>query len=486
MELSKEQQLAFDKYVQGHNIFITGPGGSGKSALIKMINKHAYSQFKDIQVTALTGCAAVLLNCKAKTLHSWAGIGLGNGTIEELVTKIKKNKFAKALWRQTQVLVVDEVSMLSLKLFNMLNEIGKAVRGNFKPFGGIQLIFSGDFFQLPPVGDKEEPDTQRFCFESEDWNSVFPRECQIQLVKIFRQTDEIYSSILNQIREGKIKRKSNDLLLQYVERPFAANLVAEPTKLYPTRNKVENINNTKMASLQGLEREFKIKYIKDIEMTKNERLKRLEYTDKDIQVELDFLAGNLICEKEMKLKIGSQVMCIVNIQSDTGIEVCNGSQGIVTDFCEFTLCPRVKFNNGLERVMVRHVWASDKIPGIGVSQVPLILAWALTIHKSQGATMDAAEIDVGSGIFECGQTYVALSRVKSLDGLYLTSFDAKRIRINKKVKEFYESLTLYNETNETKIEEPVNVSELVEEKYEDKKDTSQEEETKKNIKVIKL
>ena len=483
MDLSKEQQQAFDKYVQGHNIFITGPGGSGKSALIKMIHKHAYSQFKDIQVTALTGCAAVLLNCKAKTLHSWAGIGLGNGTIEELVTKIKKNKFAKALWRQTHILVVDEVSMLSLKLFNLLNEIGKAVRGNFKPFGGIQLIFSGDFFQLPPVGDNSEPDTQRFCFESDQWNSVFPRDCQIQLVKIFRQTDEIYSTILNQIREGKIKRKSNDLLLQYVERPFAANLVVEPTKLYPTRNKVENINNTKMASLQGLEREFKIKYVKDIEMTKNDRLKRLEFTDKDIQMELDFLAGNLICEKEMKLKIGSQVMCIVNIQSDTGIEICNGSQGIVTDFCEFTLCPRVKFNNGIEKVMGRHVWASDKIPGVGVSQVPLILAWALTIHKSQGATMDAAEIDVGSGIFECGQTYVALSRVKSLDGLYLTSFDAKRIRINKKVKEFYESLTLYHQTNETKIEEPVNRAELVEEKYD--KD-EKEEETKKNIKVIKL
>jgi len=483
MDLSKEQQQAFDKYVQGHNIFITGPGGSGKSALIKMIHKHAYSQFKDIQVTALTGCAAVLLNCKAKTLHSWAGIGLGNGTIEELVTKIKKNKFAKALWRQTHILVVDEVSMLSLKLFNLLNEIGKAVRGNFKPFGGIQLIFSGDFFQLPPVGDNSEPDTQRFCFESEEWNSVFHRDCQIQLVKIFRQTDEIYSTILNQIREGKIKRKSNDLLLQYVERPFAANLVVEPTKLYPTRNKVENINNTKMASLQGLEREFKIKYVKDIEMTKNDRLKRLEFTDKDIQMELDFLAGNLICEKEMKLKIGSQVMCIVNIQSDTGIEICNGSQGIVTDFCEFTLCPRVKFNNGIEKVMGRHVWASDKIPGVGVSQVPLILAWALTIHKSQGATMDAAEIDVGSGIFECGQTYVALSRVKSLDGLYLTSFDAKRIRINKKVKEFYESLTLYHQTNETKIEEPVNRAELVEEKYD--KD-EKEEETKKNIKVIKL
>jgi ATP-dependent DNA helicase PIF1 len=213
MELSREQQIAFDKYVQGHNIFITGPGGTGKSALIKKIYSHAYSQFKDIHVTALTGCAAVLLNCKAKTLHSWAGIGLGNGTIEQLVLKIKKNKFAKALWKQTDILVVDEVSMLSLKLFNMLNQIGKAVRGNMKPFGGIQLIFSGDFFQLPPVGDKDEPDTQQFCFESDDWNSVFHRDCQIQLIKIFRQTDELYSNILNQIREGKIK-KDEALLLK--------------------------------------------------------------------------------------------------------------------------------------------------------------------------------------------------------------------------------------------------------------------------------
>ena len=464
MELSIEQKLSFDKYVQGHNIFITGPGGSGKSALIKIIHKHAYNQFKDIQVTALTGCASVLLNCRAKTLHSWAGIGLGNGTTEQLITKIKKNKFAKIAWKKTDILVVDEVSMLSLKLFNMLNDIGKAVRGNSKPFGGIQLVFSGDFFQLPPVGDKEEPDTQRFCFESDQWNTVFQLDCQIQLVKIFRQTDETYSTILNQIREGKIKRKSNDLLLQYVGRPFDPNLVAEPTKLYPTRNKVENINNTKMSALNGIEKEYNIKYLKDLEMTKAERLRRIEYSDKDIQMELDFLANNLICDKEMKLKIGSQVMCIVNIQSDTGIEVCNGSQGIVTDFCEVTGCPRVKFNNGIERIMIRNVWASDKIPGIGVSQVPLILAWALTIHKSQGATMDNAEIDVGSGIFECGQTYVALSRVKSLDGLYLTSFDATKIRINKKVKEFYESIALYHNNKKDSVKTD-NDKELAEETY---------------------
>ena len=454
MELSKEQQIAFDKYIQGHNIFITGPGGSGKSALIRLINDHAFKHFKGIYVTAMTGCAAVLLNCKAKTLHSWAGIGLGNGTIEQLVTKIKKNKFAKALWKSTDILVVDEVSMLSLKLFDVLNAIGKAVRNNPNPFGGIQLVFSGDFFQLPPVGDKDEPDTQRFCFESEDWNTVFRPHCQIQLIKIFRQTDETYSTILNQIREGKIRRKSNDLILQYVGRPFAADLVVEPTKLFPTRVKVENINNTKMSALQSDEKEFKIKYLKDLEMTRAERITRCDYTDKDIQMELEFLANNLICEKEMKLKVGAQVMSIINIQSDRGLDVCNGSQGIITGFCAISGCPQVKFNNGIEMIMTRNVWQSDKIPGIGVSQVPLILAWALTIHKSQGATLDAAEIDVGSGIFECGQTYVALSRVKNLDGLYLTSFDASKIRINRKVKEFYDNLTL-NQAENSEIVEAV-------------------------------
>jgi ATP-dependent DNA helicase PIF1 len=449
MELSKEQQLAFDKYVQGHNIFITGPGGTGKSELIRMIYKHAHSRFKNIHVTALTGCASILLNCKAKTIHSWAGIGLGNGTTEQLVTKIKKNKFLKAVWKETDILVVDEVSMLSLKLFNMLNDIGKAIRKNQRSFGGIQLIFSGDFYQLPPVGDKDELDTQRFCFESDDWNSVFHRDSQIELKKIFRQTDDIYSTILNQIREGKIKKRANELLLEYVGREKDPNLVAEPTKLYPTKNKVEQINISKMSTLHGDEKEYKMKYLKDLEMTKKEKELRRQFTDRDIQIELDFLAANLMCEKEIKMKVGAQVMCIINIKSEAGdILICNGSQGIITEFCEFTGCPKVKYNNGIHMIMTRHNWLSDKIPGIGVSQVPLMLSWALTIHKSQGATLDAAEIDVGSGIFECGQTYVALSRVKSLNGLYLSSFDAKRIRINKKVKEFYESLRLYHESKE--------------------------------------
>ena len=495
MELSEEQKQAFNKYVRGDNIFITGPGGAGKSALIRMIYADANSKLKDIHVTAMTGCASILLNCKAKTLHSWAGIGLANGETEYFINKIKKNKFLKAIWRGTNILVVDEVSMLSLKLFEMLNAIGKAVRGNTKPFGGIQLIFSGDFFQLPPVGDYSDPDTQRFCFESAEWNNVFHPSCQIQLIKIFRQTDEVYSTILNQIREGKIKRKSNDILLEYVERPFSDKLIAEPTKLYPTKNKVEQINFSKMSSLEGEQREYKIKYVKDLEMTKTDRIKRLDFTDKDIQVELDFLAGNLMCDKEMKIKIGAQVMCIINIKSEAGdVIICNGSQGIVQSYCEITGCPKIKYNNGIEMTMTRHVWESDKIPGIGVSQVPLILSWALTIHKSQGATLDAAEIDVGSGIFECGQTYVALSRVKSLDGLYLTSFDAKRIRINKKVKEYYESLALYHQNNAVEetviaapivIETPININPFERFRFKTNEELA-EEKYDPDVKVIKI
>jgi ATP-dependent DNA helicase PIF1 len=454
MNYSEEQINAFTAYTQGTNIFITGPGGTGKTALIKYIQKDASRKGFQIQVCALTGCAAVLLECKAKTLHSWAGIGLGTASLDQLTTKIMKNRYAKDNWKNTDILVVDEVSMMSQKLFELLDSIGKTIRKNSKPFGGIQLIFSGDFYQLPPVGDKDDTETTRFCFESLLWYQTFSKDNHIQLTKIFRQSDPVYQKILNQIREGRLKRSSNEVLLHNVGRQFAVDNEVRPTKLFPTRNKVEQVNTKEMNGLKTDELEYKLKYHSDLEMTATEIVKRRQFTREQIQTELLYLKANLRCDEVVKLKVGAQVMCIVNIELDNGQTLCNGSQGVITRLSEQGL-PVVKFGS-FETVMGYHVWPSENIPGIGVSQLPLILAWALTIHKSQGATLDIAEIDAGSGIFECGQTYVALSRVKSLEGLYLTSFDASKIKVSRKVQEFYNSISISD-----KKEVPIVVAEPI-------------------------
>lgn len=440
-DLSEEQVIAFNKYIQGENIFITGPGGTGKSLLIKHIKLHADRNNKKIQVCAMTGCAALLLSCKAKTLHSWSGIGLGNGTIEQHVNKIINSAFKKAVWKNIDTIIIDEVSMMSKKIMEMLDTIGKKIRKNNKPFGGIQLIFSGDFYQLPPVGNKDEPDTMKFCFESEFWNETFKKDNHIELKKIFRQKDEEYCKILNEIREGQLKRSSLNKLMELVSKNEEDNKCAEiiPTKLFPVRTKVDVINNEEIKNLKGEEYVFESKFNLEVSMSETEKkINKSKFTLEQIKSELEYIQSNLLCEKILKLKVGAQVMSIANIEYPNGL-ICNGSQGIIKEFNEKGL-PVVKFHSGFEITMNTHTWPSENIPGIGVSQIPLILSWAITIHKSQGASLDKAEIDAGSSIFECGQTYVALSRVKSLNGLYLTSFDVNKIRINKKVREFYEKM----------------------------------------------
>lgn len=461
LHMSPEQQIAFSKYTSGQNVFITGPGGTGKSALIREIYNYANNHGHNIQVCALTGCAAIMLGCKSKTIHSWAGVGLANGDVERIVHKVAKNFFKVKEWRSTRTLIIDEVSMMSKRLFDILNIVGQTIRKNSRPFGGIQLIFCGDFYQLPPVGvNTEDPDNSKFCFESDDWFTTFSRENHIQLKQIFRQTDQVYCEVLNQVREGRIKRRTDEILKSRVGviLPDIApdgTPQTKPTILYPTRSRVDEINRAEMAKLDqvpdtdGVVRpkqlySYHYKYLTDLAVTDKERQIRASQSEERVRMELDSLKNSILCDETVHLKVGAQVMCVINMEesiTSASTPICNGSQGIVVRMTETTpKLPIVRFNNGLEMIVQYHTWLSDAIPGIGVSQIPLILSWAITIHKSQGATIERCIIDIGGSVFEAGQSYVALSRIKSLEGVSIKSYDVNKIYVNKRVRAFYASL----------------------------------------------
>ena len=436
--LSTQQREIFNKYKKGDNIFITGPGGTGKTYLIKKIVEDAKRENREYKVCALTGCAAILLECNAVTLHAFAGIGLANGSINQVVDRVLKNSKKKVNWKKIDLLIVDEVSMLSLKLFIILDLIAKRVKQKRDiPFGGMQIIFSGDFYQLPPVGDEEDIDSTKFCFESPLWNSVFSQENQIVLEKVFRQSDDAFAKILNRLRVGKVTQNGLNSLEKCVGKPIKDGFT--PTIIFPRRKDVDQINNREFNKLNSEnEKTFKISKVDEIELvlSKSERENISIFTDEEKKQEVDYLSNNIMAEQEIKLRIGTLVMCIANLDIENGI--INGSQGKIIDFKGNN--PLVKFKDGQERLISPHMWQSEKNPAIAIRQIPLIYAWAITIHKAQGLTLDNAFIDIGDSIFECGQSYVALSRVKSLEGLYLKRLDLSKIKVNKCVKMFYENL----------------------------------------------
>uniref|UniRef100_A0A6C0DV02 AAA+ ATPase domain-containing protein n=1 Tax=viral metagenome TaxID=1070528 RepID=A0A6C0DV02_9ZZZZ len=450
IELSQEQKYALQKFKQNQNLFITGAGGTGKTKLIHYLVEYAYSQKKKIQICALTGCAAVLLGCNAKTIHSWSGIRLARGEIKKIIESVLRNRKAVNNWKRVHILVIDEVSMLSKKIFELLDIIGRKIRNNSLPFGGIQIVCTGDFFQLPPVGTPGEPDTVMFCFESERWLDIFPIENHIELKTMFRQKDPIYINILLQIRNGSIDEYGRRILKTRVNIPYdlSNNNGCIPTKLYPTRDKVEYMNETMFESLD--EEEYHFTYSKKIdcrtiiENGKSLSAEQLEkcrkLTEQEIEFELDYLLKNTSCFPLLKLKKGASVLCTINLDLDNNI--CNGSQGVIIDIVESNglFLPVVKFSNGVTQTFQPHYWQSEEYPSIAIGQFPLCLAWAMTIHKMQGSTLDMAEMDIGNSVFECGQSYVALSRIKSMDGLYLTAFNPDKIRTNPTVVEFYSKI----------------------------------------------
>jgi ATP-dependent DNA helicase PIF1 len=443
MKLTDTQKHVVELFKNGENMFITGPGGTGKTFLINQLVNHCLETNTKHQICAMTGCAALLLNCGARTIHSWSGIKRANKPNDEIIDNIDtSNPYVKRAWKQTKVLIIDEVSMMSEKIFNLLDGIAKRVRKNNNPFGNMQIIFVGDFYQLPPVGSDEDPSTMRFCFESPEWNNTFKH--QVELTHIFRQTDPIYRNVLNEIRVGKISEESRKILEEKVSSEHGD---VECAQIYPLKRSVDAINDKRFGQLTG---ESKIFNVKQHNKLRSRMDTGKEITDYDIQrcdkmsaihrqYEVDNLLNSVNIVHYLPLKINTRIMCTINYDMDKGI--CNGSQGKVLNFDYDKKTnkyhPIIEFDNGVVEIFKPHIWQSEAYPCIGIEQLPLIWAWAITIHKIQGATLNSAVMDIGKSIFECGQTYVALSRIKSLDGLYLTSFESIKIKTNAKVLKFY-------------------------------------------------
>ena len=429
--LTLEQRAVFDALMEGKSMALLGPAGVGKSYLLSVIyTELAQMRLCQVQLCAMTGCAALLIGHKAKTLHSWAGIGLGRDDVPTLYSRIVKNGRAKKNWKATDLLVIDEISMATPDLLDKLSELGKMIRKCNKPFGGIQVLLVGDFYQLPPVSKGNEG--SMFAFESQAWKEL---DCVMELTIIQRQKDPVFQTVLQEARIGSFSKVSCRII-ESCKKEWRNNKI-RPTLIFPKRAEVDRINEANLQALTGEPLLYKAK------ITLNKEKTPVEFKEKSdaFQTAVSVLDGDAPYVQELELRVGAQVMLTANIDFGTGL--VNGSRGIIVRACPVTKLPIVEFINGIERLITWHDWAIDGFPFASRSQVPLRLSYAITIHRSQGSTLDCALIDVGMGTFEYGQAYVALSRVVSLEALYIHDFDARAFRVHPKVTAFYKTLIPY-------------------------------------------
>ncbi len=386
---------------------------------LKSIATHFVLSKKSVHCTATTGVAALGLaipeiNLMSRTFHSWAGIGLGDKDVTKLTRAIRTQPSALDRWKECEYLMIDEISMMGAELFDKINEVAKIIRKNSKPFGGLKLILSGDFLQLPPVKDK-------WVFQSKAWD-------QLGLIPFIfkdpkRYDDVLYFHMLLRIREGTHtqadvkKLYARTVAYKNLTDKLKGNITAiKPTIMYSTRADVDSFNAKELGSLQAEPRVYTA--VDSFEKIPSASMKADSY-----RVLLDGAAS-----KEITLKVGAQVMLKVNLNVAEGL--VNGSRGVVLDTGVNGVL--VRFINGLKVVITPADWKIEDNEGRAIrKQIPLILAWALTVHKSQGVTLDYAICDIGATVFSPGQAYVALSRVRNLKGLFISNFDYSCIRADK-------------------------------------------------------
>lgn len=410
------QNEALDILKLGHNVYLTGPAGSGKTFLLNQYINFLKNKKVGVGITASTGIAATHMN--GRTIHSWAGLGIKDEITDDHLLKLLRNINFRIRFLNTKVLIIDEVSMIHSFRLDMVDKVCRAFKNNELPFGGLQVILSGDFFQLPPVCKNGEDDS--FVHTSKAWENMNIKVCY--LTEQFRQQDLNFLAVLNDIRSNEISDTSLGLLTSRINKSVASDLT--PTKLYTHNVDVDAINN------------FELKKI-------NSEPKIYTMQCRGEKHLIESLKGGCLAPEELILKKDAVVMFVKN-NFDKGY--VNGTLGEVIDFDEEDY-PVIKTVKGGEIAARPTSWTIEENDTIKaeISQVPLRLAWAITVHKSQGMSLDAAEIDLSKS-FTFGMGYVALSRVRTLDGIKLMGLNDLALQINKDVVDLDKQLYQMSET----------------------------------------
>ena len=441
MALTSEQQVVLDNVACGKNILITGGAGVGKTYLIRRIAQC--DSLRNIAVTSTTGTSSILIN--GTTLHAYLGIGIGTGSVEQMRSSIMKKKFLRERWQRINILIIDEISMLTARLFDKLEELARMVRKSNKPFGGIQLILSGDFCQLPPIGVSSG--AEEFCFEADSWNSCIGKQNVMILKTILRQADPLFQETLNQLRMGIVTSDVKEVFSSCIGRKFDDPFI-QPTNLFPLNRSVDEVNNKNFTKTVEDTQHQIYEYAQEVENSTEPMNKRTR------EAAIEKYKKYSIIPDQLQLCVGCQVMLIHNLDlTDEGEKkLVNGSRGVVIKFVNDL--PYIKFKNGKECVIDYHEWEIEEsdINYGKIIQIPLRLGYAFSIHKSQGCTLDMVRLDLRN-IFDYGMGYVALSRVCDLSSLSIIGIDWAGFKTHPKVIEYYNSCDGTSE-DEPNIEEP--------------------------------
>jgi len=396
-----KQTTALNILKSGKNVFITGSAGTGKTYLLNLYTQYLKERRVYPTIVAPTGIAASHLG--GQTIHSFFSLGIRDSIDEGYVEFLMEKKYLKTRFSKLKLLIIDEVSMISPEIFTSMDLILRGFKGTDAPFGGVQVVISGDFFQLPPVS--RVPKDKRFAWQSASWKALELQTCYLQ--EKFRQDDDKLISILDDIRSGEISASSEALLASRHEKELS---VKTPTKLYTHNVDVDRINLEELNKLSGEAKHFVCEH---------------KGSEKNIE---KIFKSSLVLE-ELVLKKGAVVIFIKNNAEEGYV---NGTTGTVQSFSPIDKMPIVITTDGRKIKLDLEDWSLENDSGkvtATVSQVPLRLAWAITIHKSQGMTLDAAEMDL-SKTFETGQGYVALSRIKNIEGLRLMGLNDMALRVD--------------------------------------------------------